>query len=205
MEKLRRFLWILNTVQVMRAMLTSGLKQPSPHQYPIKKVSETALCYWNNDKSIAVGSIEDDGGRLAIVAESVADSLKTSKFSFLVVPVSGYSGFRIAEDVPVGNESPGLIGIEVKLKSPTSVLSEISFPPMLARRVNRQCCICAAKSSEGISAVQTLRPILGPSMATLARGLNWPCAPINRSKTLQSMGLLGIRRGGFRQEQPVPR
>jgi hypothetical protein len=34
------------------------------------KVSETALCYWNNDKSIAVGSIEDDGGRFAIVAES---------------------------------------------------------------------------------------------------------------------------------------
>jgi Putative peptidoglycan binding domain len=98
-----------------------------------KKVSETALCYWNNDKSIAVGSIEDDGGRLAIVAESVTDSLKTSRFSFLVVPVSGYSGFRIAEDVPVGNESPGLIGIEVKLKSPTPVLSEISFPATLAR------------------------------------------------------------------------
>ena len=98
-----------------------------------KKVSETALCYWNNDKSIAVGSIEDDGGRLAIVAESVTDELKTSRFSFLVVPMSGYSGFRIAEDVPVGNESPGLIGIEVKLKSPTPVLSEISFPPTLAR------------------------------------------------------------------------
>jgi hypothetical protein len=98
-----------------------------------RKVSETALCYWNIDKSIAVGSIEDDGGRLTIVAESVTDSLKTSKFSFLVVPVSGYSGFRIAEDVPVGNESPGLIGIEVKLKSPTSVLSEISFPPILVR------------------------------------------------------------------------
>src|SRR3984893_8842862 len=83
-----------------------------------KKVSETALCYWNTDKSIALGSIEDDGGRLVIVAEGVTDSLSTSKFSFLVVPVSGYSGFRIAEDSPVGNESPGLIGIQVKLKSP---------------------------------------------------------------------------------------
>src|SRR5262245_13405474 len=62
-----------------------------------KKVSETALCYWNNDKSIAVGSIEDDGGRLAIVSESVTDELKTSKFAFLVVPMSGYSGFRIAQ------------------------------------------------------------------------------------------------------------
>jgi hypothetical protein len=98
-----------------------------------KKVSETALCYWNNDKSIAVGSIEDDGGRLAIVAGSVTDELKTSRFSFLVVPMSEYSGFRIAQDVPVGSESPGLIGIEVKLKRPTSVLSEISFPPTLAR------------------------------------------------------------------------
>ena len=98
-----------------------------------KKVSETALCNWNNDKSIAVGVIEDDGGRLAIVAESVTDELKTSRFSFLVVRMSGFSGFRIAEDVPVGNESPGLIGIDVKLKSPTSVLSEISFPPTLAR------------------------------------------------------------------------
>src|SRR5262245_534195 len=74
-----------------------------------KKVSETALCYWNNDKSIAVGSIEDDGGRLAIVTESVTDELKTSRFSFLVVPMSGYSGFRIAQDAAVGNESPGLI------------------------------------------------------------------------------------------------
>ena len=64
-----------------------------------KKVSETALCYWNNDKSIALGTIEDDGGRLVIVAESVTDSLKTSKFAFLIVPVSGYSGFRIAEIV----------------------------------------------------------------------------------------------------------
>jgi Putative peptidoglycan binding domain len=98
-----------------------------------KKVSETALCYWSNDKSIAVGSIEDDGGRLAIVAQSVTDTLQTSKFSFLVVSMSGYSGFRIAQDVPVGNESPGLIGIEAKLKSPTAVLSEISFPPMLRR------------------------------------------------------------------------
>ena len=98
-----------------------------------KKVSETALCYWNNDKSIAVGSIEDDGGRVAIVAESVTDALKTSRFSFLIVPMSGYSAFRIAEDVPVGNESPGLIGIEVKLRGPTPILSEISFPPTLAR------------------------------------------------------------------------
>ena len=98
-----------------------------------KKVSETALCYWNNDKSLAVGSIEDDGGRLVIVAQSVTDELKTSRFGFLVVPMSGYAGFRIAQDVPVGNESPGLIGIDVKLKSPTSVLSAISFPPMLAR------------------------------------------------------------------------
>ena len=98
-----------------------------------KRVSETALCYWNNNKSIAVGSIEDDGGRLAIVAENVTDELKTSRFSFLVVPMSGYSGFRIAEDVPVGSESPGLIGIDVKLKSSTAVLSEISFPPTLAR------------------------------------------------------------------------
>jgi hypothetical protein len=80
-----------------------------------------------------VGSIEDDGGRLAIVAESVTDELKTSRFSFLVVPMSEYSGFRIAQDVPVGSESPGLIGIEVKLKRPTPVLSEISFPPTLAR------------------------------------------------------------------------
>jgi peptidoglycan hydrolase-like protein with peptidoglycan-binding domain len=34
------------------------------------------------------------------------------------------------------------------------------------------------------SAVQTLQPILGLSMGTLARGLNRPCAPIKRSKTL---------------------
>ena len=33
----------------------------------------------------------------------------------------------------MGNESPGLIGIEAKLKSRTSVLSDISFPPTLAR------------------------------------------------------------------------
>jgi peptidoglycan hydrolase-like protein with peptidoglycan-binding domain len=98
-----------------------------------QRVSETALCNWNSDKSIAVGTIEDDGGRLVIVAESVTDELKTSRFSFLIMPMSGFSGFRIAQDVPVGSESPGLIGIEAKLKRPTAVLSEISFPPTLAR------------------------------------------------------------------------
>jgi hypothetical protein len=35
----------------------------------------------------------DDGDRLAIVAESFTDALKTSRLSFLVVPMSGYSGF----------------------------------------------------------------------------------------------------------------
>ena len=149
-----------------------------------KKVSETALCYWNNDKSIAVGSIEDDGGRLAIVAESVTDALKTSRFSFLVVPMSGYSTFRIAEDVPVGNESPGLIGIEVKLKSPTPLLSEISFPPTLARGSTGSVISALQKALKAFGA--TTDP--GPLMATLAWGLNRPCAPINRSKRLQSMG-----------------
>ena len=122
-----------------------------------KRVSETALCYWNNDKSMALGTIEDDGGRLVIVAESITDSLKTSKFAFLIVPVSGYSGFRIAEDSPVGNESPGLIGIEVELKSPTSVLSAISFPPILVR----------GSTGSVVSALQTaLKAFRGPNTPT---------------------------------------
>jgi peptidoglycan hydrolase-like protein with peptidoglycan-binding domain len=118
-----------------------------------KKVSETALCYWNNDKSMAVGTIEDDGGRLVVVAESVTDELKTSRFAFLVVPISGYLGFRIAQDVPVGNETPELIGIDVKLKSPTAVLSAISFPPLLAR---------GSKGSV-VSALQKALKIFDPS------------------------------------------
>jgi hypothetical protein len=36
-EKLKRFSWILNTVQAMCPMLTFGSKQLSPHQYPIKR------------------------------------------------------------------------------------------------------------------------------------------------------------------------
>ena len=35
--EIEKILWILNTAQVMRLMLTFGSKQPSPHQYPIKK------------------------------------------------------------------------------------------------------------------------------------------------------------------------
>ena len=35
--EIEKFSWILNIVQVMRPMLTSGSKQPSPHQYPIRK------------------------------------------------------------------------------------------------------------------------------------------------------------------------
>ena len=104
-------------------LLQATITSPVSH----KKVSETALCNWDNGKNIAVGSIEDDGGRLVIVAESVTKALNTSKFSFLVVRTSGFSGFRIAQDVPVGHEQPGLIGIEVKLKTSSPVLSEISF------------------------------------------------------------------------------
>jgi hypothetical protein len=137
-----------------------------------KKVSETALCYWNNDKSIAVGSIEDDGGRLAIVAESVTDSLKTSRFSFLVVPMSGYSGFRIAEDVPVGSESPGLIGIDVKLKSPTAVFSGISFPPTLARGSTGSVVSALQKALKAFGATTDPGPIdgdFGPATESAVR------------------------------------
>ncbi len=115
-----------------------------------KKVSETALCYWNNDKSMAVGSIEDDGGRLVIVAESVTDELKTSKFSFLVVPMSGYSGFRIAQDVPVGSESPGTHRHRREAEEPYAGLFRDLVPTDAGARIKRQCCICAAKRSEEI-------------------------------------------------------
>ena len=48
------------------------------------------------------------------------------------------------------------------------------------------------------------QPILGPLMATLAGGLKSAVRAYLRSKTLQSMGLSGIRRGGFRQVQLAP-
>ena len=115
-----------------------------------RKVSETALCYWNNDKSVAVGSIEDDGGRIAIVAESVTDALKTSRLSFLVVPMSGYTAFRIAEDVPVGNDVTGTDRHRSKAKEPHAGFIKDLFPTDVGTRVNRQCCICAAGSSENI-------------------------------------------------------
>jgi hypothetical protein len=61
----------------MRAPLISSSKQLLPRQSKKKRVSETSLCYWNGDasgvspKSVAVCSIEDDGGRLVIVSENV--------------------------------------------------------------------------------------------------------------------------------------
>jgi hypothetical protein len=71
--------------------------------------------------------------------------------------MAGYSGFRTAEDVPVGNESPGLIGIEVKLKGPAPVLSEISFPPMLAH----------GSTGSFVSALQkALKEFCGPNTPT---------------------------------------
>ena len=103
----------------------------------------------------------DDGDRLAIVAESFTDALKTSRLSFLVVPMSGYSGFRIAEDVPVGNESPGLIGIELKLKSPTPVLSKISFPPTLARGLTGSAVSALQKALKAFGATTDPGPIDG--------------------------------------------
>ena len=115
-----------------------------------KKVSETALCYWNNDKSIAVGSIEDDGGRIAIVAESVTDALKTSRFSFLVVPMSGYSGFPNCRGRSRRERVTGTDRHRSKAKEPHAGFIRDLFPTDVGARVNRQCCICAAKSSEGI-------------------------------------------------------
>ena len=103
----------------------------------------------------------DDGDRLAIVAESFTDALKTSRLSFLVVPMSGYSGFRIAEDVPVGNESPGLIGIELKLKSPRPVLSKISFPPTLARGLTGSAVSALQKALKAFGATTDPGPIDG--------------------------------------------
>jgi hypothetical protein len=96
---------------------------------PISKmtVSETSLCTWNMDKSIATCSIEDDGGRFLIVAEDRSDTLKSSKFAFVVMRLAGYSGFRLAEDKPVGSEPKEPHSIDVKLVTDNPVLSSINF------------------------------------------------------------------------------
>jgi hypothetical protein len=98
-----------------------------------RKVKESSGCYWNGDpsrvsaKSVAVCSIEDDGGRVVVVTESRSDSLASSKFALLVLGMGGYSGFRIAADVPVANEQDGLHGIVVETKSGTPVRAAIKF------------------------------------------------------------------------------
>jgi len=98
-----------------------------------KKVSETSLCYWNEDpsrvsnKSVAVCSIEDDGGRYLITVDNRSSSLTSSQFAFVVLPLNGYSGFRIAQDEPVGKEPPEPHPIDVKLKTASPVRSDIKF------------------------------------------------------------------------------
>ena len=68
-----------------------------------KKVSETSWCYWNADpsgvaiKNIAVCSIGDDGGRLMVVAENRGTTLSASQFSFYLLRMGGYPGFRNRE------------------------------------------------------------------------------------------------------------
>ena len=98
-----------------------------------KKVKETSLCYWNGDpsrvspKSVAICSIEDDGGRLMIVTENRSNSLASSHFALFVLGLDGYSGFRIAEDAAVGKEPNGLHGISVQLKAGLPVRAPIKF------------------------------------------------------------------------------
>ncbi len=98
-----------------------------------KKVSETSRCYWNADpsgvavKDVTVCSIEDDGGRVMVVAENRGTTLGASQFALYVLRMGGYSGFRIANDVPVGNESNEPHAIFVQLKSVSPVRSLIHF------------------------------------------------------------------------------
>lgn len=98
-----------------------------------KKVSETSACYWNGDpsrvhpKSVAICSIEDDGGRLALVTENRSASLAASQFALFVLDLDGYTGFRIADDKPVGNETNEPHPISVKLKNRTPIRAPIKF------------------------------------------------------------------------------
>jgi hypothetical protein len=78
-------------------------------------------------KSVAVCSIEDDGGRLVIVSEKRSDSLATSRFALLVLDLDGYDGFRIAEDAPVGNESNEPHAVFVQLKNRDPIRAPIKF------------------------------------------------------------------------------
>jgi hypothetical protein len=77
------------------------------------KIRETALCDWDQAKSVATCSIEDDGGRFQIAVASRSEKLS---LVFVVLSLDGYNGFRIADSV------------QIKLKKPDSVVkSPIGF------------------------------------------------------------------------------
>lgn len=98
---------------------TTTITLPGSH----KRVSETALCYWNKGKKTAKCSIEDDGGRFQIRVVKRASTLKRSRFSFVVLRLDGYRGFRIG-----AYERPdGVHSVDVTLKGSAPVIAKIAF------------------------------------------------------------------------------
>ena len=63
-----------------------------------KVLSETALCNWNDKKTVADCQVEDDGGRFRIVTKKRGTSLKESEFALRIAPLGGYRGFRVGAD-----------------------------------------------------------------------------------------------------------
>jgi hypothetical protein len=92
--------------------------------------SETALCNWNADKSVADCAIEDDGGHFNVVVKSRAVTVGESHLVLEIAQIGGYKGFRVGSyesptqgivdaimveisgsapvDAPINNFDPGL-------------------------------------------------------------------------------------------------
>lgn len=63
-----------------------------------KVLSETALCNWNDVKTVADCQVENDGGRFRILTKKRGKSLKESEFALRIAPLGGYKGFRVGAD-----------------------------------------------------------------------------------------------------------
>jgi hypothetical protein len=84
-----------------------------------RKISETADCNWNDDKSMATCVIEDDGGRFQIEAQRNTTGAQKTALTFVLRQIDDYKSFVVAEyDTPQGPNR-----IEVDLVKPDSIIS----------------------------------------------------------------------------------
>lgn len=92
--------------------------------------TQSALCTWNSDKSVAECQIEDDGGRYQLIVRQRGSNQTDTRIDLRVAEIEGYHGFElgryddpqqgVSDVISINVENDNEVLMDIKFDNPTS-------------------------------------------------------------------------------------